>query len=72
MRWLFGMKPRQRTPGEDTKGREQEGHKAEAPTGKAEQPILVHTGKEDPSDARDGQTQEHSLFAPPAVDSFQG
>ena len=54
MRWLFGMKPRQRTPGEDTKGREQEGYKAEAPTGKAEQPILVHTWKEDPSDARDG------------------
>jgi glucan biosynthesis protein C len=50
MRWLFGMKPRQRTPREDRNGREQEGHKAEAPTGKAEQPILVHTWKEDPSD----------------------
>jgi glucans biosynthesis protein C len=26
MRWLFGMKPRQRTPREDRNGREQEGH----------------------------------------------
>ena len=30
MRWLFGMKPRQRTPHQDSNGREQEGHKAEA------------------------------------------
>jgi len=31
MRWLFGMKPRQRTPREDRNGREQEGHKADQP-----------------------------------------
>ena len=48
-------------PGEDRNGREQEGHKAEALGGKAEQPLLVHTWKEDPSDARHGQTEEHSL-----------
>ena len=48
-------------PGEDRNGREQEGHKAEALGGKAEQPLLVHTWKEDPSDARHGQTEEHSF-----------
>jgi len=48
-------------PGEDRNGREQEGHKAEAPGGKAEQPILVHTSNKDPSDARHGQTEEHSF-----------
>ena len=26
MRWLFGMKPRQRTPREDRNGSEQDGH----------------------------------------------
>ncbi len=35
IRWLFGMKPRQRTPREDWNGREQEGHQAEALGGKA-------------------------------------
>jgi hypothetical protein len=30
IRWLFGMKPRQRTPQEDRNNREQEGHKAES------------------------------------------
>ena len=51
IRWLFGMKPRQRTPYQDSNGREQEGHQAEALGGKAEQPILVHIWKEDPTDA---------------------
>ena len=37
------------------------GHQAEAPTGKAEQPLLVRTWKEDPSDARHGQTEEHAF-----------
>lgn len=30
IRWLFGMKPRQRTPHQDSNGREQEGRQAEA------------------------------------------
>ena len=62
MRWLFGMKPRQRTPREDRNGREQEGHKAEAPGGKAEEPVLVHTWKEDLSDARHALLSEHAFF----------
>ncbi len=62
IRWLFGMKPRKPTPRRDGNGREQEGHQAEAPSGKAEQPILVHTWKDNPSDARHGQTGEHSII----------
>jgi len=41
-------------PSQDRNGREQEGHQAEAPGGKAEQPLLVHTLKENSSDARHG------------------
>jgi membrane protease YdiL (CAAX protease family) len=48
-------------PSQNRNGREQEGHQAEAPHGKAEQPLLVHPLKEDPSDARHGQIEEHSF-----------
>jgi peptidoglycan/LPS O-acetylase OafA/YrhL len=42
LRWLFGMKPRTPARREDRHGSEQEGHQAELPGGKAEQPLLVH------------------------------
>ena len=45
IRWLFGKKPRQRTPREDRNGREQEGHQAEALSGKADQPVPLPTWK---------------------------
>ena len=40
MRWLFGMKPRQRTPRKDTKGGGRQGREVEAMGGKAGQPAL--------------------------------
>ena len=48
-------------PNQGSNGREHKGHQAEAPTGKAEQPLLVRTWKEDPSDARHDQTEEHAF-----------
>lgn len=41
-------------PGQDSNGSEHEEHQAEVSGGKAEQPPLVHTGKESPADARHG------------------
>jgi hypothetical protein len=61
IRWLFGMKPRQRTPHQGSNGREQEGHQAEALGGKAEQTVPLHTWKEDPSVAMHGQSDERSF-----------
>ncbi len=61
IRWLFGMKPRQRTPRKDLNGREQEGHQAESMGGKADQPVSLHTWKEDPSGAMPAQSDEHSF-----------
>ena len=58
MRWLFGMKPRQRTPREDMNGRE---HQAKSLGGKAEQPVPLHAWKEDPSVAMHGQSDERSF-----------
>jgi glucan biosynthesis protein C len=61
IRWLFGMKPRQRTPRQDSNGREQEGHQAEVLGGKAEQPVPLRTWKEDPSVAMPGQSDERAF-----------
>ncbi len=61
MRWLFGMKPRQRTPRKDGNDREQERHQAEAQGGKADQAIPLHTWGEDPSGTRSGQSDEHAF-----------
>jgi membrane protease YdiL (CAAX protease family) len=48
-------------PGQDRNGSEHEGHQAKVPGGKVGQPPLVHTGKEDPSDTRQGQIDEHAF-----------
>ncbi len=50
LRWLFGMKPRQRTSQQAVNGGMQ-GHKAEAMGGKTEQPVLLHTHGEDHDDS---------------------
>ncbi len=63
LRWLFGMKPRKPIRREDRNGSEREGHQAEVPGGKAEQPLLLHLGKEPAADARQGQTDEHAFTA---------
>ncbi len=61
MRWLFGMKPRQRTPREDGNKREYEGHKAETPDDKVDQPAPAHTRTEDPSPVMHSQSDEPSF-----------
>jgi glucan biosynthesis protein C len=48
MRWLFGMKPRPRTPREDMQGREPQGNRAESMAGKADQPVLLHSREQHP------------------------
>jgi hypothetical protein len=48
IRWLFGMKPRRRTPRKDGNGREPERHQSEALGGKADQAVPLHAWKEDP------------------------
>ncbi len=61
IRWLFGMKPRQRTARKDGNGREPERHQSEALGGKADQAVPLHAWKEDPSVAMSGQSDGHAF-----------
>ncbi len=58
LRWLFGMKPRERIPQQDQNGSEQERQPIEALGGTADQAVPVHTGREDPLGARSGPSDE--------------
>jgi glucan biosynthesis protein C len=62
IRWLFGMKPRPRTPRRDGNGREQEEHQAEALGGKADQAVPLHTWREASSETRSAQSDAGSLI----------
>ena len=61
MRWLFGMKSRQRTPRKDGNGGEQVGHKAEALADKADQAVPLYTWREDLSGTMSGQSDAHAF-----------
>ncbi len=61
LHWLFGMKPRERTPRQDLNGGEQERQPAEALAGTADRAVPVPIWKEDPSETRSGPSDEHAF-----------
>ena len=61
IRWLFGLKPRKPAPRRDKSGREQEEHQEEAPAGKVDQAVPLHTWRKIPEDARSAQSNEHAF-----------